>query len=90
MSKRYYILDMTNKKDFIEVTEEQWLNLIGKEQIRDYVNQVYSESIAIEDVPMEYQNEVKTIIANRTSKWGEYNSLLITPQEFQYMLEEAF
>ena len=86
MLEKYYIC---SQEGDINVTREEYLALIGEAPVSGYANNVYREIITIDEVPAEYQEEVKTIVANKIAKWGEHKNQSISSSEFQKLLEEA-
>ena len=70
---RYYIADESQLKGFIEVSEAEYNSLFGDETIRPYAQAVYRGAIAIGDVPTEHQEAVRTVVANKISRWGLYD-----------------
>ena len=73
---RYYIADESQPKGFIEVSEAEYNSLFGDEIIRPYAQAVYSGAIAVEDVPTEHQEAVRTVVANKISRWGIYDEAI--------------
>lgn len=84
MLQRYYICSPTGD---INVTKEEYLALIGEAPVSNYANKVYKEIITIDDVPLEYQDAVKTIVSNKITKWGEYKHQVISALELKNMIE---
>ena len=69
---KYYIEDKTQPNGFLEVSETEYKSFFGDDIIRAYVQSVYRGELAIDDVPYEYQEAVKTVVANKVSRWGQY------------------
>ena len=86
---RYYIEDQSQPNGFIEVSENEYKDLFGDNEIHPYVQAVYRGEIAINDVPTEHQEVVQTIVSNRVSRWGEFNDSDISDAEFRALVEEA-
>jgi hypothetical protein len=86
MLEKYYIC---SPEGDINVTREEYLALIGETPVSGYANNVYREIITIDEVPIEYKEEVKTIVANKIAKWGEYKNQTITALELKNMIEGA-
>lgn len=71
---RYYITDPNNKdQGLIEVTEKDFIKFIGTEETRLYASQVYRKEISIEDVPVELQGQVQTVLDYKIAHCGEYD-----------------
>lgn len=68
--KRYYITD-TNKH-LVEVTENEFIAVMGTKDIRKYVSKVYRNTMSISDVPAELQEQVQTTVNNRIARFGEH------------------
>ena len=86
MLRKYYIC---SPEGDINVTREEYLTLIGEAPASGYANKVYKEMITMDEVPVEYQNEVETIVANKIAKWGKYKGRPITAYELKNMIEEV-
>lgn len=69
---RYYIADENQPNGFVEVSEAEYNSLFGDDTIRPYVQAVYRGDIAIVDVPEEHREAVRTVVANKISRWGQY------------------
>lgn len=87
--KHYYITDNNNNNGFEEITENEWVNLIGEEPYSKYANQVYKNVISIKDVPEELRETVQEIVNNKIARFGKYESTAISPIELQQMIEEV-
>ena len=72
---RYYIADESQPKGFIEVTETEYNALFGDATIRPYAQAVYRGEMAIYDVPYEHQSSVMSIVANKISRWWQYENI---------------
>lgn len=85
---RYYITDPNNKdQGLIEVTEKDFIKFIGTEETRLYASQVYRKEISIEDVPVELQGQVQTVLDYKIAHCGEYDEQIISAEELKEMLE---
>lgn len=87
--KHYYIANPSSEKGFDEVTEAEWIALLGEESYRHYANNLYKGYIVIEDVPEEYREQVQATVDNKVAKWGLYEERPITSSELQQMIEEV-
>lgn len=56
----------------VEVTEQQYRELVGDRTTTPYANKVYSGAMSIEDVPEDIRETVADIVAKRTAFSGEY------------------
>lgn len=87
--KHYYISNPNNKKGFVEVTEVEFIAIVGTEAIRPYATRVYRGELSISDVPSEYQSAVQDVVDTRIARMGEYKNQKITSNELQSMIEEV-
>lgn len=78
---RHYIRDPDAKRGFAELTEEEWIAMMGNDAVRPYAKQGYRGDIAIEDVPEELREAVQTVVDNRIARWGLYSEREIAPKE---------
>lgn len=69
----YYISDPTAPRGFVELTESEWLALIGTEETRPYVGKVYRGELPIEEVPAELQESVQAVVDAKIERWGLYS-----------------
>ena len=86
MLEKYYIC---SPEGDINVTREEYIALIGEAPASGYANQVYKEMITMDEVPVEYQNEVETLVSNKIAKLGQYKGRPITAYELKTMIEEV-
>lgn len=77
----YYISDPKAEKGFVELTEAEWLALIGTEEVRPYTGKVYRGEMAMEDVPEELREEVAAVVAAKVERWGLYSERELTSHE---------
>lgn len=56
----------------VEVTEQQYRELVGDRTTTPYANKVYSGAMSIEDVPEEHRETVRSIVAAREAFSGPY------------------
>ena len=85
---RYYIADESQENGFIEVTEAEYKSFFGDDVTSPYVQGVYRGDIVIDDVPVEYREAVKTIVANKVNRWGRYEEA-IDPAELNRQYTET-
>lgn len=83
--KKYYI---PSKNGTIEqVTEKEYLSLMGDAQHRPYVNNLYRGNITLAEVPTELQKAVQEIVKNRISKYGTYDAQPATIGDIQRLVK---
>lgn len=78
---RYYIVDPTAPKGFVELSEDEWLALMGDDTTRPYASQLYRCDITIEDVPEELRETVQAVVNNKIARWGLYSERNISDTE---------
>lgn len=79
-STRYYI-SANNEKGFEEVTEAEWLVLIGDDTTCPYASKIYRGDMTIEEVPEDLQEAVQAIVGTKIARWGTYESRDIADSE---------
>lgn len=85
----YYILDNAEPNGFREVTEAEFIALVGTEETAPYATRLYRGEITTDEVPEEIREAVISIVANRIARFGEYNSQQISSADFHSMIEEV-
>lgn len=73
-----------------EITEEEYNTLLV--EIREkasLVDQLYNETIALSDVPEEWQEEIQSRVNERTEMMGKMEEQPISSEEFYSMIEEV-
>lgn len=78
---RYYISDPKAEKGFVELTESEWLALIGTEETRPYANKVYRGEMTMEEVPEDIREAVAAVVAEKVKRWGLYAERELNAQE---------
>lgn len=72
MSKHFYIFGGELEKGFAEVTESEFLAVVGNEEQRVYTTALYRDKIMVGDVPEDMREAVINIVAARVERFGEY------------------
>ena len=72
--EHYYVADKTHPKGFVEVTEAEFVAIMGDDTTRPYVNKVYSGAMTIDEVPEERRETVYNIVQNKIARFGTYES----------------
>lgn len=67
---RYRVTDKTGTR--VDVTQEQYLQIVGDASTRAYVAKVYRGEMAVEDVPADLRDAVEGVVEARTEFSGEY------------------
>ena len=78
---RYYVTDSTAPKGFVELTETEWLALMGDETTRPHAIKVYRGEMAIDEVPAELQAAVQAVVDTKVARWGLYSERRISADE---------
>lgn len=68
----YYASDPKAEKGLVELTEAEWLALIGTEEVRPYAGKVYRGEMDIADVPKELQEAVQAVVDTKVARYGLY------------------
>lgn len=89
MNKRYYIANPEAPKGFEELTEEEFIAIVGEEPNRSYANKVYRGTMSMDEVPEENREAVTAIVETKIAKWGEYDQREVPAYELQTMIEEV-
>lgn len=86
--KKYYLKTKNGTKE--ETSYENWISLIGEKQDRPYINKVYKNLISIEDVPEDRRAQVQSVVNNKISRYGEYQSQVIPPNELKNLVDAFY
>lgn len=78
---KYYIINYNDKNGLVEVSKEEYDNLIGQLPISEYANQVYHGTLSVGEVPEEFRVKVAEIVANKIAQWGKYEDRDIPDSE---------
>lgn len=78
---RYYISDHSAEKGFVELTESEWLALIGTEEVRPYANPIYRGEMTIEEVPEELREDVLAVVETKIAYFGLYSERELSANE---------
>ena len=81
MDKHYYIPNLNSERGFDEITESEWLAIVGDDDHSDYASQVYRGKISIDDVPEDKRQTVSNIVKNKIARWGAFDNREISDSE---------
>lgn len=70
--KHYYLLDRKAPRGFEEITEEEYLAVVGLSPVREYATKVYRGKISIDDVPEEHREATQAVVDARIARLGAY------------------
>ena len=87
--KHYYLSNPNSPKGFDEVTEAEFLAIVGDDTIRPYATPVYRGELSIEEVPEDIREAVQAVVDAKIARFGEYNKQDVPANELKSMIEEA-
>lgn len=70
--KRYCLLNRNAPLGFEEITEEEYLTVIGLPPVKDYAFKVYRGKMSIEDVPEEHREATQAVVDAKIARLGAY------------------
>ena len=87
--KHYYLSNPNSLKGFDEVTEAEFLAIVGDETTRPYAAPVYRGTLSIDEVPEDVREAVQAVVDAKIARFGEYNKQDVPANELKSMIEEA-
>lgn len=87
--KHYYLSNPNSPKGFDEVTEDEFLAIVGDDTTRPYAVPVYRGELSIEEVPEDVREAVQAVVDANIARFGEYNKQDVPANELKSMIEEA-
>jgi hypothetical protein len=69
---KYYLLNKNAPCGFEEVTEEEYLAVVGLSPVREYAEKVYRGTISAEDVPEEHREATQAVVDAKIARLGAY------------------
>ena len=72
--KHYYLINKNAPRGFEELTEEEYLAVVGLPPVKEYANKVYRGKMSIEDVPEEHRVATQSVVDARVARLGAYRS----------------
>lgn len=69
---KYYLLNKNAPCGFEEVTEEEYLAVVGLPPVKDYAFKVYRGEMSIEDVPEEHREATQSVVDAKIARLGVY------------------
>lgn len=69
---KYYLLNRNAPLGFEEVTEEEYLAVVGLPPVKDYAFKVYRGQMSIEDVPEEHREATQAVVDAKIARLGAY------------------
>lgn len=68
----YYLINRNAPRGFEEITEEEYVAVVGFPPVKEYAAKVYSGIINIEEVPEEHREATQAVVDARISRLGAY------------------
>ena len=87
--KHYYLSNPNSPKGFDEVTEAEFLAIVGDDTTRPYATPVYRGELSIDEVPEDVREAVQAVVDAKIARFGEYNKQDVPANELKSMIEEA-
>lgn len=69
---KYYLLNKNAPCGFEEITEEEYLAVVGLPPVKDYAFKVYRGKMSIEDVPEEHREATQAVVDAKIARLGAY------------------
>ena len=69
---KYYLLNKNAPCGFEEITEEEYLAVVGEPPVKDYAFKVYRGKMSIEDVPEEHREATQAVVEAKIARLGAY------------------
>lgn len=68
--KHYFLLNENAKRGFEEITEEEYLAVVGEPPVKEYAAKVYRGEMSIEDVPEEHREKTQAVVDAKIARLG--------------------
>ena len=72
--KRYCLFNRNAPTGVEEVTEQEYLAVVGLPPVKDYAFKVYRGKMSIEDVPEEHREATQAVVDAKIARLGAYRS----------------
>lgn len=69
---KYYLLNKNAPCGFEEITEEEYIAVVGLPPVKDYAFKVYRGKMSIEDVPEEHREATQAVVDAKIARLGVY------------------
>lgn len=70
--KHYYFINKNAPRGFEEVTEEEYLAVVGLSPVSEYAEKVYRGEMSIEGVPEEHREATHAVVNAKIARLGAY------------------
>ena len=71
---KYYLLNRNAPQGVEEVTEEEYLAVVGLPPVKDYAFKVYRGQMSIDDVPEEHREATQAVVDAKIARLGAYRN----------------
>lgn len=68
--KHYFLLNKNAERGFEEITEEEYLAVVGEPPVKEYAAKVYRGEMTIEDVPEEHREKTQSVVDAKIARLG--------------------
>ena len=72
--KRYCLFNRNAPTGVEEVTEQEYLTVVGLPPVKEYAFKVYRGKMSIEDVPEEHREATQAVVDAKIARLGAYRS----------------
>ena len=70
--KQYFLLNRNTPRGFEEITEEEYLAVVGEPPVKEYATKVYRGEMPIKDVPEEHREATRAVVDAKIARLGAY------------------
>lgn len=70
--KHYYLLNKKSPHGFEEITEEEYIAVIGLPPVKEYATKVYRGEMSIEEIPEEHREKTQAVVDAKIARLGVY------------------
>ena len=70
--KHYYFINKNAPRGFEEVTEEEYISVVGLPPVKEYAEKVFRGEMSIEDVPEEHRETTQAVVDAKIARLGAY------------------
>lgn len=70
--KHYFLLNRNAPRGFEEITEEEYLAVVGEPPVKEYATKVYRGEMTIEDIPEEHREATQDVVDAKIARLGAY------------------
>lgn len=70
--EHYYFINKNAPRGFEEVTEEEYLAVVGLPPVKEYAEKVYRGEMSIDDVTEEHREATQAVVDAKIARLGAY------------------